>query len=81
MDNAGSLKRTCIHLGDADRLAISRIRDLLDVPSDALVVRYAVRYLDRRLQESPPKTLLEMAKALGGRETPHPNQPAPEGKG
>jgi hypothetical protein len=76
MSNAGGLKRTCYFIGDQDRLAISHIRGLLDFPSDALVVRYAVRYLDWRLAENPPKTMVETALMLGGREMPQHDQSA-----
>jgi hypothetical protein len=33
MTPAGGLKRTCFHLGDQDRAAISRICAALDLPS------------------------------------------------
>ena len=63
----GNLKRATFHLGDQDRQAIRRIRERLDLPSTALVIRYAVRLLDKRLSENPPKTMVEMAtQILGG---------------
>lgn len=47
--SAGNLKRTCLHLGDADRAAIKKIREDLELPSSALAVRLAVRKLAERL--------------------------------
>lgn len=63
----GNLRRATFHLGDADRAAIRRIRERLDLPSTALVIRYAVRLLDKRLTENqPPLTPLSTALLLGG---------------
>ena len=64
---AANLKRTCFHLGDQDRAAILRICERLDLPSAALAIRYALRALDKRLSENPPKNMVEMAtQILGG---------------
>jgi len=66
--NAGGLKRSCVFLGDFDRACLDRICAAMDLPSRALAVRYAVRNLDQRLRENPPRTPLEMALLLGGKE-------------
>jgi len=50
-NNPGNLKRTCLHLGDADRAAILKIRTDLELPSSALAVRYAIRLLAKRLAQ------------------------------
>lgn len=68
MDSPGGLKRACFHLGDQDRAAIERIRERLDLPSSALAIRYALRTLDKRLAENPPRTMVEAALLLGGKE-------------
>jgi len=69
MDSPGNLKRQCFHLGDSDRAAIERIRARLDLPSSALTIRYALRLLDKKLSENPPKNMVEMAtQILGGEE-------------
>ena len=60
--SAGNLKRTCLHLGDADRAAIQRIREELELPSSALAVRMAVRRLAERLA----RPMVETALAKGG---------------
>ena len=60
--SAGNLKRTCLHLGDADRAAIQRIREELELPSSALAVRMAVRRLAERLA----RPMVETALAMGG---------------
>jgi hypothetical protein len=60
--SAGNLKRTCLHLGDADRAAILKIREELELPSSALAVRMAVRRLAERLA----RPMVETALAMGG---------------
>ena len=60
--SAGNLKRTCLHLGDADRIAIQKIREELELPSSALAVRMAVRRLAERLA----RPMVETALAMGG---------------
>jgi len=67
MSSAGGLKRSCFHLGDQDRAALSRICERLDLPSSALAIRIALRLLDKRLEENqPPLTPLGTALLLGG---------------
>jgi hypothetical protein len=62
------LKAQLFDLSDFDRECLARIRERLDLPSNALCVRYALRALDRRLTEDPPKTMVEAALLLGGKE-------------
>lgn len=50
-NSPGNLKRTCLHLGDADREAIEKIRQELELPSAALAVRLAIRKLAERLAQ------------------------------
>lgn len=76
MTPAGGLKRTCFHLGDQDRAAISRICDRLDLPSSALAIRIAIRDLAKRLEAGQTAT-------IAGRSLPEQNgqpsgRPGPE---
>lgn len=64
----GNLRRATFHLGDADRAAIRRIRERLDLSSTALVIRYALRLLDKRLAADQPLSMVDTALLLGGRE-------------
>jgi hypothetical protein len=57
--SAGNLKRTCIHLRDADRTALAIIKAEYGWPSDALTVRQALRFLAKRLTD--PKVLADNA--------------------
>ena len=45
----GGLRRKCVHLGTVDRAALEKIRQELELPSDALAVRVAIRRLAERL--------------------------------
>lgn len=60
--SAGNLRRTCLHLGDADRAAIQKIREELELPSSALAVRMAVRRLAERLAR--PEATQEQGEEL-----------------
>jgi len=48
----GNLKKTCVHLGDKDREAIKCIRECLELDSDALAIRTAIRSLAKRLSKA-----------------------------
>ena len=47
----GNLRASLFDLGDQDREAIARIRERLELNSNALAVRIAIRALARRLSE------------------------------
>jgi hypothetical protein len=53
---ATNLKAQLFDLADQDREAIARIREALELNSNALVVRLAIRELARRLGEPKSKT-------------------------
>ena len=53
--SAGNLRRQLFHLADVDRAALVQIRETLELDSNALAVRLAIRYLAKRL--SDPKRL------------------------
>ena len=50
--STANLRRACIFLGDEDRAAIERIRRRLQLNSDGLAVRQAIRSLAKRLEAS-----------------------------
>jgi hypothetical protein len=57
---AGTLKRSCVHLGDSDRAALAIIRAETGWPSDALTIRQALRFLAKRINDK--KVLADEAK-------------------
>jgi len=82
MDSPGNLKAHLFDLADQDREALARIRKKLDLPSNALAVRYALRVLEARLEGNPPKTMVEMAtQILGGVEVTQQESPTADTEG
>lgn len=55
MDSAGNLKLHSFDLADQDVAALAQIREKLELPSNALAVRLAIRSLAKRLGD--PKIL------------------------
>jgi hypothetical protein len=55
-------KASLFDLYPQDRAAIARIRERLELHSNALVVRIALRDLARRLEEGQKKVPLEVGK-------------------
>ncbi len=55
MANPSNLKATLFDLADRDRAAIARIRERLELKSNALAVRLAIRDLARRLDTCRPQ--------------------------
>lgn len=54
-NSSGNLKAQLFDLADQDRAAIARIRERLELNSNALAVRVAIRELARRLGEPESK--------------------------
>ena len=57
MDSPSNLKAHLFDLGDQDREALARIRERMQLTSNALAVRIAIRALAKRLSE-PENTKL-----------------------
>jgi len=47
----GNLRRTCVHLSDAERTAIFQIQEITEISSSALIIRIATRELAKRLND------------------------------
>ena len=48
-DSPGNLRRATFHLGDADRIALEKIRHELGLSSTALAIRVAIERLAEKL--------------------------------